>query len=235
LIERAHPVPVDYFSLTMVSATLISELDVVSLGADRPEATFGRSPEADLQIGHRPHLDRGIANRAGRMWCSGGEILVQNLHQHVALRVHPEGHVPVWLGPKQVFGPATERFDVYLPGEKSAVETDAVVEHVILVTRAPAEEPPRTVATVATNPPRPELSDRQREILDAVVRPLREGHPDPLSYARAAGLVNWSEQLVRAEMTQIWREFRRAGVPMLSHSQKSRAVIDAWLNHRVRP
>jgi hypothetical protein len=221
----------------MTIATLISELDIVALTEEHPEVTFGRSPEVDLQIGHRPILDRGVAKHAGRVWWAAGELLVQNHHRHVAIGVQPEGRRTVELGPGQVFGPATDRFDLYVPGELGAVELGAVVRHVILVTRdehdTEAEKPRRVYAGPATNPPRPRLSDRQVAILDTIAQPMREGLPEPRSYKETATLVNWSEQLVRAEMTNIWQEFDNSGVPMLSHSQKSRAVIEAWLDHQV--
>jgi hypothetical protein len=207
--------------------SIVTEHGVVVGEGPSPVLRFGRSPEVDAQVGHAPQYDEAVPRIAGDVSIFRGNPVVTNLGERFALTVHREGTPPVDISPGQSFGPGCSSFDVVIEG---------VLRHRIRVVApaASAQEATRDAAGTTTNVVLPEMTDRQLDLLECYVEPLRSGGKVMRTHQQVAEVSGVSRSLVRLEMNAVWLAFDRAGVPMREFNDRIVEVVDAWLRHDLR-
>ena len=209
------------------AGTIASEREVRVIAADRP-VTFGREPTAHLRIGHAPVYDDVVPKLAGRVFALDGRVVVENLHDSLALDVRVDGRALLTVPPGHWHAPPERTFDVLVTG---------TFTYELAVTVNSAGNPTRVVSAGEPDSPepptgaRPRLSDRQRRILDSYVAPLAAGG-HPASHQQVAESLGISRSLVRLECHRIWSELLVAGVPMRDYGDPRDLIADAWARHR---
>lgn len=209
------------------AGTIASEREVRVIGADRP-VTFGREPTAHLRIGHAPVYDDVVPKLAGRVFAMDGRVVVENLHDSLALDVRVDGRALLAVPPGHWHAPPERTFDVLVTG---------TFTYELAVTVNSAGNPTRVVGVGEPDSPepptgaRPRLTDRQRRILDSYVAPLATGG-HPASHQQVAESLGISRSLVRLECHRIWSELLVAGVPMRDYGDPRDLIADAWARHR---
>jgi hypothetical protein len=211
----------------VAAGTISSDTHVVVFGAGR-DVTFGRAPTAQLRIGHVPVYDEVVPKVAGKVFAHDDRVVVANLHDTLALDIRVPGRPLISVPPRAWHAPAERSFDVLVTGTFT-YELAVTVN----VERNPTRVLPAGDRT-SPEPPtgaHPDLTDRQRAILDAYVAPLAEGGP-PASHQQVAEALGISRSLVRLECHRIWSELLVAGVPMRSLGDARDEIADAWARHR---
>ena len=209
------------------AGTIASEREVRVIAADRP-VTFGREPTAHLRLGHAPVYDDVVPKLAGRVFAMDGRVVVENLHDTLALDVRVDGRALLTVPPGHWHAPPERTFDVLVTG---------TFTYELAVTVNSAGNPTRVVAVGEPDSPepptgaRPRLTDRQRRILDSYVAPLAAGG-HPASHQQVAESLGISRSLVRLECNRIWSELLVAGVPMRDYGDPRDLIADAWARHR---
>lgn len=192
--------------------------------------TFGRSSEADLRVGAGPIYDEVVPRLAGRVVAFDGRVFVENLDDVLALDLRIPRRPLVVLSPGHIHSPDTDTFEIVITGGVTTYELsvrinrDGIVPRRVPIDASPDELDPPTGAT-------PEFTERQRRILDAYVRPMREGGL-PASHQQVADELGISRSLVRVECERIWSALFLAGVPMRNLGNARDEIIDAWSRHR---
>ena len=209
------------------AGTIASEREVRVVGAGR-DVTFGREPTAHLRIGHAPVYDDVVPKLAGRVFAHDGRLVVDNLHDTLALDIRVEGRALMTVPPGHWHSPPEHSFDVLVTG---------TFTYELAVTVNSGGNPPRVVSLGEPDSPepptgaRPRLTDRQRRILDTYVAPLATGG-HPASHQQVAETLGISRSLVRLECNRIWSELLVAGVPMRDYGDPRDLIADAWARHR---
>src|SRR5439155_19137811 len=110
---------------------------------------------------------------------------------------------PLELPPGEAHGPAAVEFEVVVRGERAWT----------LQVRTRACTPPVTGGPpdgAGADPPtvrRPlELSDHERQVLDAYVAPLRAGRLEPATHGEVAERLSYSANKVRRDLYGIWHQ-----------------------------
>ena len=212
---------------TLVS--IITELDVVRLESDNCVICFGRGPDVDVTIGHRPQLDTIVPRRSGEIWAHRGWVMVSNLGEALAIGAHIVDQPITWIRPNTVFGFEAGQCDLTIEGlfrHTLRITNDDTHQSTTLLQGAPPQG-------LKTTDVLPQLSERQRVLLDCYVEPLRHGSAEPRTHQEVATIMGISRSLVRVEANAIWDRFDRAVVPMRQHRDKIEDVIDAWTRHRL--
>jgi len=211
----------------VVAGTISSDTDVVVFGEGR-RVTFGRDPSVQLRIGHAPVYDDVVPKVAGQVFAQDDRIVVANLHDALALDIRIPGRPLLSVPPGDWHAPGERSFDVLVTGtftyELAVTANTARVRAKMTAPAGPQGPGPPTGA-------RPNLTDRQRAILDAYVAPLEAGGP-PASHQQVAEMLGISRSLVRLECHRIWSELLVAGVPMRSFGDARDQIADAWARHR---
>jgi hypothetical protein len=191
------------------------------------EITFGRAPGNDVRLGHAPLLDSLVPRYAGVVFECRGQLLVKNLDDQLAFDLRSEGRGPVPVTPGMVAGPPEREFDIVVHGTVRYTIAVTNLGRAAVRTYTPddvVDEQPPTGARV-------ELTDRQRQILNAYVTPVLHGG-SPASHSQVASALNLSRALVRLECNRIWSKMLLAGVPMRDFTDARDQIVDAWLRHR---
>lgn len=210
-----------------LALTLITEHDVVTITAEDPVATFGRAPEASAQIGHAPILDQAVARINGEVFVARGRLMIANRHSSLAFTLSSAGERFVDVVPGATFGP---------PGDECEVTIDGALRHTVRVRvdRGMSDDSRRQRASgLRTLTAMPDLSQRQRALLDAYAEPFRSGSALVLTHNEAAKRMQISVSLVRLEINTIWDAFIRAGVPIRPQDTRIGEITDAWTRHRI--
>jgi hypothetical protein len=209
------------------AGTIVTDEQVVVL-EDSSEVTFGRDPRAQIRIGHAPLYDDVVPKLAGKVFVHRGRVVVSNLHDALALDIRVAKRPLISVAPGAWHSPADRSYDVLVRG---------TLTYELSVTVNSEHNPTRTVAAglhASPEPPtgaRPNLTSRQRRILDAYVAPLTTGE-SPASHQQVAEVVGVSRALVRLECHRIWSELLVAGVPMRTLGDARDEIADAWARHR---
>ncbi len=215
---------------TTPAATVSSEFGTRSLAFDS-EFTFGRGGDADLRVGAAPIYDEVVPRIAGRVVAMGDRVFVENLDDSLALDLRVEGRPLMSLSPGHMHSPIDPVFDILITGSITTYELavrvnrDRISPRWVRIDATPDELDPPTGAT-------PELSPRQRSILDAYVRPLQAGGTSA-SHQQVAEELGISRSLVRVECEKIWSALFLAGVPMRDLGNARDEIVDAWSRHRI--
>jgi hypothetical protein len=184
------------------------------------QITFGRGEDAHLRIGHAPMADDLVPGLAGAFLARDGRVFVANHGERLAFDIAVPGRAMRPLPPGDWHSPADPAFSVVVTG---------TLRHVLAVvvdTRRIGLRPP------ADDQACPELTPRQRAILDAYVAPMAHGHP-PATHQQVAATVGCSRALVRLECNNILGALLAAGVPMRDLRDARDAIADAWARHRM--
>ena len=193
------------------------------------EALFGRGGDVDIRIGAVPVHDELVPRLAGRVFAIGERVYVENLHSSLALDIRPTARTLTSLAPGDIHSPRDRTFDIIVTGSVTSYEL-AVRVNVDNVT-------PRRIrddGTGVDDPPTgamPQLTERQRSILDAYVAPLSSGGLIA-SHQQVADAIGVSRSLVRVECERIWSSLFLAGVPMRDLRDARDEIVDAWSRHR---
>ena len=210
-----------------LALTLVTEHDVVVVKGEDPVATFGRAPEASAQIGHAPTLDQAVSRINGDVFVARGHLMVANRHSSLAFSLSSEGERFVDVVPGASFGP---------PGNECEVAIHGALRHTIRIRldRGTTDESGRErVSVLRTLIVMPELSERQRSLLDAYAEPMRNNSAIGLTHSQASKRLQISVSLVRLEINSIWDAFIRAGVPMRPQDTRIGEITDAWTTHHI--
>src|SRR5918995_5752854 len=97
------------------AGTIASEREVRVVGAGG-DVTFGREPTAHLRIGHAPVYDDVVPKLAGRVFAHDGRLVVDNLHDTLALDIRVEGRALMTVPPGHWHSPPEHSFDVLVTG-----------------------------------------------------------------------------------------------------------------------
>lgn len=209
------------------AGTIVTEEQLVVLDA-RSEVTFGRDPNARIRVGHAPLYDDVVPKLAGKVFVHRDRVVVSNLHDALALDIRVANRPLISVAPGDWHSPAERSFDVLVRG---------TLTYELSVTVNTAHNPTRTIPPGLVDSPepptgaRPNLTPRQRRILDAYVAPLTAGGT-PASHQQVAEVVGVSRALVRLECHRIWSELLVAGVPMRTLGDARDEIADAWSRHR---
>jgi hypothetical protein len=210
----------------VAAGTISSDTQIVVFGAGR-DVTFGRAPTVILRIGHAPVYDDVVPKVAGKVFAHEDRVVVANLHDSLALDIRTDGRALQSLPPGDWHAPAERRFDVVVRGtftyELAVTVNVARNRTQLLPPELPTPEPPTGA--------RPNLTERQRQILDTYVAPLAIGGP-AASHQQVAEALGVSRSLVRLECHRIWSELLVCGVPMRSLGDARDEIADAWARHR---
>lgn len=212
----------------VASLSIVSEHGVVTHEGEFAALTFGRSPEADAQVGHAPKLDLAVPRLAGEVALYRGSALVTNHGERLALAVQCPGRPPIDVRPGDRFGPASHALDVLIEGELRHTLRVLVTREDAVTSQRSRQLPGSTTLAVL-----PTLSDRQVSLLELYVAPLRQGSRTIRTHQQVAEVVSVSRSLVRLEMNAVWLAFDQAGVPMREFDDKIQEVVDAWLRHNL--
>lgn len=213
-----------------LAATLSSEFGTVAIPADG-QVTFGRGTDADVRIGAAPVYDDVVPRSAGRVFSIGDRIVVENLDDTLAFDLRVEGRPLIAVPPGDLHSPREETFDIVVAGGVTSYELAIRVN----VQGIQPRRMPRHASEADLDPPTgavPNLTDRQRAILDAYVSPLRDGGL-VASHQQVADQVRVSRSLVRVECERIWSSLFLAGVPMRDLGDARDEIVDAWSRHRI--
>lgn len=212
------------------AATVSSEFGTQSLPFGG-EFLFGRGSDVDLRIGAAPIYDEVVPRLAGRIASINGRVFVENLDDTLAFDLRIDGRPLVSLSPGHMHSPADPVFDIVITGSVTTYELGVRVNR--------DRTRPRWVGVDATpdelDPPtgaNPQLTERQRAILDAYVRPLQAGGTSA-SHQQVAEELGISRSLVRVECEKIWSALFLAGVPMRDLGNARDEIVDAWSRHRI--
>lgn len=180
--------------------------------------TFGRAPDAALQIGHDPIVDTLVARHAGSIGTAFGRLAVLNTNDHLAIDVCVSGRPPVAVSPGAIFAPDASRYEIRVAGSRL---------HRIDIRVAADPTEPKALR------PRPEvgLTPRQRQMLDAYVEPTFDGN-DPATHQDVADRLKISRSLVRFECARILTAMLGAGIPLRNFADTRDLIVDAWIRHR---
>jgi hypothetical protein len=191
---------------------------VVEVGSD-DVITFGRAPDATLQIGHDPIVDTLVARHAGSIGTAFGRLAVLNTNDQLAIDVCVPSRPPVAVSPGATFSPAESEYEIRVAGSLIyRIGVRATVDP----TRPKASRPHLHVS----------LTPRQRQMLDVYVEPTLNGN-DPATHQDVADRLNMSRSLVRFECGRIRAAMLRAGIPLRNFGDSRDLIVDAWIRHRM--
>ena len=210
------------------AGTISTERDRVIVPAGGT-VKFGRQPGLDLRIGHAPVYDDIVPRLVGKVFAHDGRLVVANLDDSLALDIRIPGRPMRSLGPGEWHSPRDRAYDIVITGTFTyelsvTVNSQGRPTHIFGRDEPLPAEPPTGA--------RPQLTDRQRKILDAYVAPLVEGGL-VASHQRVADELALSRSLVRLECNRIWSELLVAGVPMRDLGEARDEIADAWARHRI--
>lgn len=211
-------------------ATLSSEFGTVAIPVDG-EVVFGRGADADVRIGAAPIYDDVVPRRAGRVFAIGDRVVVENLDDTLAFDLRIDGRPRIPVPPGDLHSPRDRTFDIVVTGGITGYELAIRVN----VEGVHPRRVPADASEAELDPPTgavPTLTDRQRAILDAYVRPLRDGGL-VASHQQVADQLRFSRSLVRVECERIWSALFLAGVPMRDLGDARDEIVDAWSRHRI--
>jgi hypothetical protein len=195
------------------------------------QVVFGRGSDAHVRIGAAPIYDDIVPRQAGRLFSLHDRVLVENLDDALAFDLRVDGRALISVPPGDVHSPRDSTFDIVVTGGVTTYElavrvnVEGVRPRHVAPDASPDELDPPTGAV-------PSLTDRQRQILDAYVRPLRSGGLVS-SHQQVAEQLNVSRSLVRVECERIWSALFLAGVPMRNLGDARDEIVDAWTRHRI--
>jgi len=213
-----------------VAATLSSEFGTVAVPVD-DGVVFGRGSDVEVRIGAAPVYDEVVPRVAGRVLCVDGRIAVENLDDSLAFDIRVDGRPLITVPPGDLHSPRDSVFDIVVYGGVTSYELAVRVNIEGVVPR----QVPGTAPEADLDPPTgavPTLTDRQRAILDAYVRPLRDGGL-VATHQQVAEELHVSRSLVRVECERIWSALFLAGVPMRDLGDARDEIVDAWSRHRI--
>lgn len=213
-----------------LAATLSSEFGTVALPTDS-EVIFGRGADAHVRIGAAPVYDDVVPRLAGRVFAVENRVMIENLDDTLAFDLRVDGRPLISLPPGDVHSPRDRTFDIIVTGGVTSYELAVRVN----VEGVRPRHLPADASEAELDPPTgavPTLTPRQREILDAYVRPLRFGGL-VASHQQVADQLNVSRSLVRVECERIWSALFLAGVPMRDLGDARDEIVDAWSRHRI--
>ncbi len=196
------------------------------------EVTFGRGERVALGIGHDPVDDELVPPLAGAFFARDDRVVVANLGPRLALDIAVLGRPLVSLPPGEWHAPVDSTFTVVVQG---AVRYDLGVTWTEDGARRPALEGGEATEGAedhGSRPGAPQLTARQRAVLDAYVAPMAEGLP-PATHQQVADSLSVCRQTIRLECNNIWAAFFVAGVPMRDRRDTRDAITDAWARHRL--
>jgi hypothetical protein len=210
-----------------VLAAVSNEYTTALVSADR-DVTFGRAATATLRIGVAPVYDDVVPRLAGRVFAAGDRVVIENLHDTLAFDLKVGCRPLLTVAPGDWHSPLERTFDIVVAGAITAYELAVTVnvDH-NRTQRLAADDPDADPPTGAS----PELTERQRRILDAYVEPLAGGAPIA-THAQVAERLGVSRSTVRVECERIWSSLFLAGVPMRDLGDARDEIVDAWGRHR---
>ena len=174
--------------------------------------------------------DNVVPRKAARLFCVGRRIVVSNPSSRLAFDVTVDERPPMIVRPGDWFSPPHHRFEIVITGGAFSHELTVTMNsvgaraHLAQSVEELADSEPLTGA-------RPDLTGRQREIIDRYTDPVRHGST-PASHQQVADALGISRSLVRLECNRIWSELLLTGVPMRDLPDKRDAIVDAWTRHR---
>ena len=191
--------------------------------------TFGRDPTASITIGRSPVVDENIPRIAGRILVAGRRLAVENLDDVLALDIIDATGPPIPLRPGMLVSPPNPRFEVVIQGtfeHQIAVNTNTkgTVVRTVPVDHELIDDLPTGL--------RVELTERQRQLIDAYVEPVLGGG-SPATHQAVAEQLNISRSLVRHEANAIWSAMILAGIPLRELNSNIEQIVDAWTRHRL--
>lgn len=212
-----------------VVATIANE-DVALIMRENDVVTVGRDPESSIRVGHTPVYDDVVPRKAARLFCVGRRVVVANPSSRLAFDVSVDDRPPMVVRPGDWFSPPHHRFEIIVTGGAFRHELTVTMNSV-----GAKAHLAQSIAELADSEPltgaRPDLTVRQREIIDRYTDPVREGS-SPASHQQVADALGISRSLVRLECNRIWSELLLTGVPMRDLPDKRDAIVDAWTRHR---
>lgn len=227
LVDRTAGGRADGDGTVGVPAAVVSTADdAVVLGAE-DVLTFGRSPVVDLRIGHAPVDDAVVPRVTGALFALDGRVVVANHGTCLAFDLAVPGRALLSLAPGDWHAPADPAFTVVVQGTlRYEMGVTANVDRRVVTVLGHGEPDPGPPPDCV-----PDLSERQRAILDAYVAPMAEGLPSA-THQQVADALGCSRQTVRLECNRIWGKLLMAGVPMRDLPDARDAIADAWARHR---
>jgi hypothetical protein len=210
------------------AGTIATDQQLVVISLDG-EATFGRDSSVDLRVGHAPVHDDVVPRRSGKVFAHDGRLVVSNLDDSLAFDIRVADRPAISVPPGDWHSPRDRAFDIVINGALTymltvTVNTDHNATHMLTSDEPDTHEPPTGA--------RPQLTERQRCILDAYVAPQAAGGR-PASHQEVAQALGISRSLVRLECHRIWSELFLAGVPMRDLGDARDEIADAWARHRI--
>jgi hypothetical protein len=189
-----------------------------------PDLRFGRGQANEMRLGHAPFLDTSVPRNAGQLTLTrSSRVVAQNLDDTYAFHVKSPGVPAVPVRPGELFGPCGETFRVHIHGAVTYVIEVQIASRPMIMPLAD-EEP-------CTGTP-PELTEQERDVLNACVAPILAGGPVPATHAEVAAQLDVPVINVRRRIKAIWAKFLLAGVPMRDLPDRD-AIVDAALIHRI--
>lgn len=224
-------------------AAVTTSTERLMLGLD-DEITFGRGGDVRVRIGHMPVDDRLVAPVVGALFVRDDRVVVANRGPRLAFDIAVPDRPLLPVSPGDWHSPVDPTFAVVVQG---TLRYQLDVESTLGGHRfaaLPAGEPARGAgsdhagshvagpASGGTTGGVPDLTERQRAILDAYVAPMADGLP-PATHQQVADVIACCRQTVRLECTNIFEAFLEHGVPMRDWRAARDAITDAWARHRL--
>lgn len=210
-----------------VRATVSTE-NGTHLVTDDDEVTFGRDASATIRIGAVPVYDDVVPRLAGRVFAAKGRVVVENLHETLAFDIRVDNRPLIAVPPGDWHSPQDRAFDVVITGGVTTYELAVTVNTTGARTQRLAPGDPDADPPTGANP---QLTERQRQILDAYVAPLAQGGV-AATHQQVADALGISRSTVRVECERIWSALFLAGVPMRDLGDARDEIVDAWGRHR---
>ena len=175
---------------------------------------------------------------AGRIVVRDGRAWVHSATEpgHRVLQIQRPASPPEGLPHGEARAPAEPQFSVLVNGESTVYRLtvsqrldtpDTNTDSVAADADADAGGDPETTRHVVS------LTDRQREIIDTYLAPVRRGRPEPATHAEVAAELHLAANTVRSVLYDIYEKLFLAGIPMVDHSDKRVAVVDAFRLHGI--
>jgi hypothetical protein len=213
---------------SLVLATVAYETGTSFVTVDDPAVLFGRGAQCEVRFGHQPFADQGIPRIAGRILAIGtSRIAVENLSDQLGFDIKSGDGLLNAVRPGSIYSPPGREFDILFAGSATThvLRIEAMNEPVPVVRRElDSSADPITVV-------RPQLSERQWQVLEMYTEPLRAGGSVSATHREVANRLGWSMSTVRLECSAIWGKLITAGVPMRDFPDKRDAIVDCATRH----
>ena len=188
---------------------------------------FGRGGECRIRFGHLPVADPELTRIAGcfSVIPGRGRVTVEcgGSSKARAIEIEEEGKPTFRLAVGAVYGPTSDTFTVLVAASRKWP--------LIVSTRS---APSLVAGGEPSGPLSIRITGRQSEVLRSFVRPLERGRNEPATHRKVAQEMNFSPATIHNDLSAIYAEMFRVGVPLLEVSDKRVAVSEAYLIHRIQ-